>query len=169
VKDLDGKVAVVTGASSGIGRATGRLLARQGMKVVLAARSGTALDEVVVECRAESLDVMGVETDVADFQSVSRLAAAAYNAHGAVHVLHLNAGIGGGGSLFDNITDDWNRVIGVNLLGVIWGIKAFVPRMIEGDQDGCVLATSSAGGAEGISYNSASYAASGRAATAPRR
>jgi NAD(P)-dependent dehydrogenase (short-subunit alcohol dehydrogenase family) len=159
MEDLAGKVAVITGGASGIGRATGRLLARQGMQVVLGDVNGAALGEVVAECRDQSLAVMGIETDVADFDSMSRLAAAAYDAYGAVHLVHLNAGIGGGGSLFDDVTDDWNRVVGVNLLGVIWGIKAFVPRMIEGDQEGCVLATSSGAGTDGTSYNAASYAA----------
>jgi NAD(P)-dependent dehydrogenase (short-subunit alcohol dehydrogenase family) len=159
VKDLDGKVAVVTGGGSGIGRATGALLARQGMKVVLADVDAGRLDATVAECRAESLDVMAVTTDVSDFQSMQALAAAAYDVHGAVHLVHLNAGIGGGGSFFDDVTDDWQRVIGVNLLGVIWGIKAFVPRMLEAGEEGCILATSSGAGAEGTAYNSGSYAA----------
>jgi NAD(P)-dependent dehydrogenase (short-subunit alcohol dehydrogenase family) len=142
MEDFQAKVAVVTGGGSGIGRATGRLLAEQGMKVVLADVNHARLDEAVAADRDASLEVTGIHTDVADFDSMARLAAATYDLYGAVHVLYLNAGIGGGGSLFDSVTADWERVIGVNLKGVIWGIKAFVPRMIEGGDDGYVLACS---------------------------
>jgi NAD(P)-dependent dehydrogenase (short-subunit alcohol dehydrogenase family) len=159
MEDFRGKVAVVTGGGSGIGRATGRLLAEQGMKVVLADVNQARLDEAVAEDRDASLEVTGVHTDVADFDSMARLAAQAYDLYGAVHVLHLNAGIGGGGSLFDDVTADWERVIGVNLKGVIWGVKAFVPRMIAGGEDGHVLATSSGAGTDGTAYQTAGYSA----------
>jgi NAD(P)-dependent dehydrogenase (short-subunit alcohol dehydrogenase family) len=90
---------------------------------------------------------------------MEQLASAAYAEYGAVHVLHLNAGIGGGGSFFDDVTDDWDRVIGINLKGVIWGIKAFVHRMVDSDVDGYVIATSSGAGTEGTTYRTPSYAA----------
>lgn len=159
MKDLAGKVAVVTGGGGGIGAATGKLLGEQGMRVVLADVDAERLHATVAAQRDAGIDVIGVVTDVTDFASVQALAAAAYDAFGAVHVLHLNAGIGGGGSLFDDVTADWERVLGVNLKGVIWGIKAFVSRMIEGGEEGFVVATSSGAGADGTSYNTASYAA----------
>jgi NAD(P)-dependent dehydrogenase (short-subunit alcohol dehydrogenase family) len=159
VKDLSEKVAVVTGGGSGIGAATGRLLGELGMRVVLADVDPERLDARVAEQRAVGIDVIGVVTNVADFESVQALADATYDAYGAVHVLHLNAGIGGGGSLFDDVTADWERVLGVNLKGVIWGIKAFVARMIDGGDEGFIVATSSGAGAEGTSYKTASYAA----------
>jgi NAD(P)-dependent dehydrogenase (short-subunit alcohol dehydrogenase family) len=159
VKDLTGRVAVVTGGGGGIGAATGSLLAEQGMHVVLADVNGERLDAKVAQLRDAGLDVIGVVTDVADFSSMQALAEAAYDAFGAVHVLHLNAGIGGGGSLLDDVTADWERVLGVNLKGVVWGIKAFVPRMIDGGDDGYVIGTSSGAGAEGTSYKTPSYAA----------
>jgi NAD(P)-dependent dehydrogenase (short-subunit alcohol dehydrogenase family) len=129
------------------------------MRVVLADMNAERLDARVTEQRAAGGEVIGVVTDVADFASVQALADAAYDAFGAVHVLHLNAGIGGGGSLFDDVTADWERVLGVNLKGVIWGIKAFVSRMMDGGDEGFVVATSSGAGAEGTSYKTASYAA----------
>lgn len=159
MEDLAGKVAVVTGGGGGIGAATGKLLAEQGMRVVLADVNPERLDATVAEQQAAGLDVIGVVCDVADFASVQELADTAYDAFGAVHVLHLNAGIGGGGSLFDDVTENWERVLGINLKGVIWGIKAFVPRMLAAGEDGLVVATSSGAGADGTSYNTASYAA----------
>jgi NAD(P)-dependent dehydrogenase (short-subunit alcohol dehydrogenase family) len=159
MKDLAGKVAVVTGGGGGIGAATGRLLGEQGMRVVLADVNEERLDATVTARRDAGIDAIGVVTDVTDFASVQALADAAYDAFGAVHVLHLNAGIGGGGSLFDDVTADWERVLGVNLKGVIWGIKAFVSRMIEDGEEGFVVATSSGAGADGTSYKTASYAA----------
>jgi NAD(P)-dependent dehydrogenase (short-subunit alcohol dehydrogenase family) len=159
MKDLTGKVAVVTGGGSGIGAATGRLLGEQGMHVVLADVHRERLDATVTALRDAGTHAIGVATDVSDFASVQALADATYDAFGAAHVLHLNAGIGGGGSLFDDVTADWERVLGVNLKGVIWGIKAFVPRMLEGGDEGFVVATSSGAGADGTSYKTASYAA----------
>ena len=157
--ELEGKVAVVTGAGSGIGRATARLLSAQGMKVVLADLDAGAIDDVVDELRLASRDAMGVVTDVADFGSVQQLARAAYDAYGAVHVLHLNAGIAAGGSFFDDVTSNWERVIDVNVKGVIWGIKAFTQRMIDGGQDGFIIATSSGAGTDGTTYQTPNYAA----------
>jgi NAD(P)-dependent dehydrogenase (short-subunit alcohol dehydrogenase family) len=155
---LDGKVGVVTGAGSGIGLATSRRLAREGVRVVLADIDEGRLDEAVSDARAEGLEVTGVPTDVSSFESVKALADAAYDTYGAVHIAHFNAGIAAGASLFDDDTAQWEQAVGVNLLSVVWGIKAFVPRMIEGGQQGLVLATSSGAGAEGTSYNSNAYA-----------
>jgi NAD(P)-dependent dehydrogenase (short-subunit alcohol dehydrogenase family) len=150
---------VVTGAGSGIGLATSRLLAREGVKVVLADIDQSRLDEAVSAARAEGLEVTGVRTDVSSFDSVRTLADAAYDTYGAVHIAHFNAGIAAGASLFDDDTAQWEQAVGVNLLSVVWGIKAFVPRMQAGGQEGLVLATSSGAGAEGTSYNSNAYAA----------
>jgi NAD(P)-dependent dehydrogenase (short-subunit alcohol dehydrogenase family) len=159
MEKLEGRVAVVTGGGSGIGAATARLLAEQDMKVVLADVDEARLQSVVEALQQAGLAVSGVVTDVSEFASVRKLADTAFDRHGAVHVLHLNAGIAGGGSLFDDETSDWERVIGVNLEGVVWGIKAFVPRMLEGGDEGFVIATSSGAGAEGTSFRTASYAA----------
>jgi len=159
VKDLDDKVAVITGAGSGIGRATARLFAQSGMRVVLADIDKQALDAAVDGIRSGGHQATGVVTDVADFASMQQLAASAYAEYGVVHIVHLNAGIASGASLFDDATEDWDRIVGVNLSGVIWGVKAFIQRMVDSEVDGYVIATSSGAGTEGTTYHTPSYAA----------
>jgi NAD(P)-dependent dehydrogenase (short-subunit alcohol dehydrogenase family) len=159
VEQLSGRTAVVTGGGNGIGLATGRRLAREGMRVVLADRDAEAVAAAEAELRGEGLEVTGVPADVSDPEANRRLADVAFETYGAVHVLHLNAGIGGTQPLLDPETATWERVVKVNLLGVVWGIKAFVPRMVASGEEGLVVATSSGAGAEGTSYRSAPYAA----------
>ena len=159
MESLSGRVALITGAGGGIGLATGRALARLGTKVVLVDVDETRLDAAVKAAADDGLAMSAIPGDVSSFESMQELAEAVYRDHGALHLLHLNAGIASGASLFDDETEPWLKAIGVNLLGVIWGIKAFVPRMIEGGDEGLVLATSSGAGAEGTSYKSPAYAA----------
>jgi len=160
MKDFAGKVAVITGGGSprGIGRATGSLLAERGARVVLADVNKETLDATVAELSARGLEVVGVPTDVADFTSVQNLADETFRRFGQVDIAFFNAGIGGGGALFDDELESWRNVIGVNFLGPLHGIKAFVPRMLEQGTHGHVLATSSGAGASGTSYGGASYA-----------
>ena len=148
IEHLDGKVAVVTGGASGIGRAMGERFARDGMKVVLADVEAPALDATVAALRGDGLDVMGVVTDVSDFASVEALRDAALDAHGAVHLLCNNAGVGAGaeGQMWDHTINDWRWALDVNVWGVIHGIKAFVPAMVAGGEDGHVVNTSSGNG-----------------------
>jgi NAD(P)-dependent dehydrogenase (short-subunit alcohol dehydrogenase family) len=162
MKDLAGKVAVITGGGSprGIGHATGALLAKQGMKVVLADINADALKTTVGELQSTGAEVIGVPTDVSDYASMKNLADEAFKAFGKVHVAFFNAGIGGGGTLLepDDDTATWERVLGINLKGVLWGIKAFVPRMIEQGEHAHVLGTASGAGAIGVMYTGAGYA-----------
>ena len=158
--ELGGKTAVITGAASGIGLATVRVLGREGMRVVMADLDAERLREAADACVAEGLAVHPVPTDVSDFSAVRHLADVSYDTFGAVHVLHLNAGVGGGpANLIDEDTSSWQQVVGVNLLGVVWGIKAFLPRLKEAAQEAVILATSSGAGAEGTAYRSPGYAA----------
>jgi NAD(P)-dependent dehydrogenase (short-subunit alcohol dehydrogenase family) len=148
VKDLAGRVAVVTGGAGGVGGALGERFAREGMKVVRADVFADPLDEAVAALRAQGHDAMGVVTDVSDFDSVAHLADEAFAAYGAVHVLCNNAGVGAGaaGQIWDHTLNDWGWGLAVNLWGVIHGIKAFVPRMLEGGDEGHVMNTSSGNG-----------------------
>ncbi|HVN52385.1 MAG TPA: SDR family NAD(P)-dependent oxidoreductase [Acidimicrobiales bacterium] len=148
IEDLRGKVAVVTGGASGVGRAMGERFLAEGMKVVLGDVEQPVLDATVAELRDQGGDVLGVVTDVADFAAVEGLRDAAYSAHGAVHVLCNNAGVGAGaaGQMWDHTINDWTWALGVNVWGVIHGIKAFVPAMLEGGEQGHVVNTSSGNG-----------------------
>ncbi len=156
--ELTGKVAVITGASTGIGRATAATFARAGMKVVLAARRADRLQAAVEPLRSEGLDVRGVVCDVADLASVEQLAAEAVQAYGRVDVAFLNAGIAGSSPMRDIDLDGWTHAIGTNLYGLLHGIKVFLPLLDRPDDPGSLLATGSAAGVHGVSYNGAAYA-----------
>ena len=136
MKELAGRVAVITGAGSGFGREFARLGAREGMKLVLADIQRDALDGVVAELAGDGADVIGEIVDVADSGQVAQLADRAFQAFGPVHLLMNNAGVGGGGYLWENTDKDWHWVLGVNLMGVVHGIQHFVPRMLEANRHG---------------------------------
>ena len=148
MKDLVGRVAVVTGGAGGIGRAMGERFAGEGMKVVLADVEPDALNTAADEMRTAGMDVTGVVCDVADYRSVEALRDAAFEQHGAVHLLCNNAGIGAGaeGALWEHELNDWRWAFNVNVYGVIHGINAFVPAMIAGGDEGHIVNTSSGNG-----------------------
>jgi len=149
MRDFAGRVAVVTGGASGIGRALGARFAAEGMKVVLADVEKGALDTTVAELRREGAAVMGIVTDVSQQDSVSALADEVYASHGTVHVLCNNAGIGTDETqsrIWDSPANDWIWAFRVNVWGVLHGIKSFVPRMLAGREEGHVINTSSANG-----------------------
>jgi NAD(P)-dependent dehydrogenase (short-subunit alcohol dehydrogenase family) len=160
VRDLKGKVAVITGGGSprGIGRATGKLLAQNGCQVVLADLNELTLKTTVDDLAAEGLDVTGIPVDVADAASMQGLADGVFDRFGQVDIAFFNAGIGSGAKLLGDDLEQWQRVIDVNVYGVLHGIKAFAPRMIEQGTPGHLLATSSGAGVVGVEYQSASYA-----------
>jgi NAD(P)-dependent dehydrogenase (short-subunit alcohol dehydrogenase family) len=148
--ELDGQVAVVTGGASGIGRAMAERFLDEGMKVVLADIEQRVLDATVAELSSDGADgdVIGVVTDVADLDSVEALRDAALAAFGGVHLLCNNAGVGAGaaGQMWDHEVFDWQWALGVNVWGVINGIKAFVPTMLAQGEPGHVVNTSSGNG-----------------------
>ena len=141
--NLTGKVAVVTGAGSGIGRATARLLARHGAKVHLADLNLEAVETVVGEIEASGGTAAAHALDVTDPAAVEALAAAIFDEDGAVDILHNNAGIGHAATIESTTIEDWQRVIAVNLLGVAYGVQAFVPRMLEQGRPASVINTAS--------------------------
>ena len=148
MKDLAGRVAVVTGGASGIGRGMAEAFADDGMKLVLADIEAEVLEKTVDALAAQGAEVIGVQCDVSDEASVASLREQTLNQYGAVHVLCNNAGVAGGasGSLWEAALDDWNWVMGVNLMGVIHGIRSFVPAMIEQGGPAHVVNTSSIAG-----------------------
>jgi NAD(P)-dependent dehydrogenase (short-subunit alcohol dehydrogenase family) len=151
--DFSGKVAVVTGAASGIGGGIARQAAREGMKVVLAdieAEPLAAAEGSVAELGAETL---AVSTDVTSADSVAALAAAVYERFGAVHLLCNNAGVFQAGVVWERTRADWEWVMGVNFWGVLNGIQAFVPRMIEAGEPAHIVNTSSMAGVTTVAYS----------------
>ncbi|MGH3561067.1 MAG: SDR family NAD(P)-dependent oxidoreductase [Mycobacterium sp.] len=144
---LDGKVAVITGGAGGIGVAMGRRLCQEGMKVVLADVLAGPLDDAVSALVADGHDVTGVVTDVTDYDSVRNLADKALTRYGAVHVVCNNAGTGGvsEGYMWEHDLADWHWGIDVNILGVVHGIKAFVPLLLD-QNEGHVVNTCSGNG-----------------------
>ena len=146
IEDLSGKVAVVTGAASGIGRATATAFAEAGMQVVLADIEKENLDATASDLEALGHKVLPVVVDVSDGESVEALAAETVHEFGGVHVVHLNAGVAAGGPIWTLSEKDWAWVLGVNLWGVIHGIRSFVPRMIAGGEPGHVVNTASMAG-----------------------
>ncbi len=148
MKELEGRVAVVTGGASGIGRGMAEAFAAQGMKLVLADIEGGALAQAVAELAAEGTEVIGQECDVSKQDSVESLRDRTLSQFGAVHVLCNNAGVGGSGAaaLWEAPQDEWDWVMGVNVSGVVYGIRSFVPAMIEQGTPGHVVNTSSMAG-----------------------
>jgi NAD(P)-dependent dehydrogenase (short-subunit alcohol dehydrogenase family) len=161
MKSLTGKVAVVTGGAGGIGRAMGERFAQEGMRVMLADVQAEPLDRTVAECRAAGLDVTGHVTDVTSYASVEALRDATLAAYGAVHVVCNNAGIGAGaeGRMWEHELNDWRWAIGVNLMGVVHGINAFVPVMLAQGDEGHVVNTSSGNGGVSPLPSTPQYAA----------
>jgi NAD(P)-dependent dehydrogenase (short-subunit alcohol dehydrogenase family) len=129
-----GRVAVVTGAASGIGLALCRRFAAEGMRVVMADVEAPELRDQAARLAAQGATVLPVVTDVSSAEQVDALRDEAAGAFGAVHVLCNNAGVGGGhGPLWEISRGDWDWVLGVNLGGVINGIRAFLPLLLEQD------------------------------------
>jgi len=144
--DLEGKVAAITGAGSGIGRATAVLLARHGARIHAAdIRAETAAD-VASEIEAGGGSAVAHELDVSDPEAVEAFAAKLFEVEDAIDVLHNNAGIGHGANIEATTIDDWRRVIDVNLLGVAYGMQAFVPRMLRQGRPATIVNTASQAG-----------------------
>lgn len=131
MKQFEGKVAVITGGASGFGKEFARIGAQLGMKLVLADVQEDALDTTVAEFKAQGAQVIGLRTDVSKAEQVQALADAAMTAFGEVNLVFNNAGVGAGGLLWENSEKDWEWVLGVNLYGVIHGVRIFTPLMLE--------------------------------------
>ncbi len=147
MREFSGKTAVITGGASGIGHGVATRLAVEGMNLVIADIEQSALDSAVAGLEADGVSVLGVRTDVADNDSVKALAAAANEHFGDVHVLFNNAGVAGGGPILE--PDDigvWDWVLGVDLMGVVYGVKAFGPAMVAHQEPCAIVNTASMAG-----------------------
>jgi NAD(P)-dependent dehydrogenase (short-subunit alcohol dehydrogenase family) len=160
--DFDGKVAVITGAASGFGRAFAQRAASLGMKLVLADLDDAALAETVGALRAGGTQAIGVRTDVSDAAQIDALAAATLDAFGKVHLLFNNAGVGSGGFVWESSANDWDWVFRVNVMGVAHGVRVFTPIMLKQGEPAHIVNTASVAGllsppAMGV-YNASKHA-----------
>ncbi len=146
MRKLSGKVAVVTGGASGIGRAMALGFAAEGMNVVIADVEDEPADRVRQEIGRLGVKALALHTDVADRAAVERLAEMTFSKMGGAHLICNNAGVGTAGPLDRMSDDDWRWVLSVNLEGVIHGVQAFVPRLRDQGQGGHVVNTSSMAG-----------------------
>jgi NAD(P)-dependent dehydrogenase (short-subunit alcohol dehydrogenase family) len=160
MKHLQDRVAVVTGGASGIGKALAKAFLGQGMKVVLADVEEPALEATAEELRALG-QVSARVTDVRAFEALQSLADHTYSTFGACHLLCNNAGVSVAQlKVWETTPNDWSWVHGVNVHGVMHGVQAFVPRMIEAGEEGLVVNTSSGDGGIGPLATQSVYASS---------
>jgi NAD(P)-dependent dehydrogenase (short-subunit alcohol dehydrogenase family) len=152
MKEFKGKTAVITGGASGIGRAMGELFAQQGMNVVLADIERAALEQTVSILRGEGYNCEGVVTDVSQADEVERLADAAMDRFGGIHIACNNAGVITGGLLWEESLADYQWLMDVNLWGVVHGIRSFVPRMLHQDGDCHIVNTASMAALTAVPY-----------------
>jgi len=143
--DLEGKVAVVTGGASGIGKGIAEALKNEGVELVIA-----DIEDGALQRTAKELGATGIQTDVSSAESVGALATEVVERFGTAHVLVNNAGIGPMGRIADLTLDDWKWMVGVNLWGVIHGIHAFLPILKANEEGGHIVNTSSMAGLVGM-------------------
>jgi NAD(P)-dependent dehydrogenase (short-subunit alcohol dehydrogenase family) len=143
---LESKVAVITGAASGIGLGMAREFGHEGMRVVLSDVSEQRLNSAVTDLQSEGIDCIGQVADVRSVEAVEALARAAVDTYGQVHVVCNNAGVGVFGRQWELSKQDWALAIDVCLWGVINGVRVFVPRMIASEVQCHVVNTASMGG-----------------------
>jgi NAD(P)-dependent dehydrogenase (short-subunit alcohol dehydrogenase family) len=146
MKDFKDKVAVITGAASGIGRAIADRCVQEGMKVVLADVEAEALTKAEASMKAGGATVLAVRTDVSQARDVEALAQETLDAFGAVHLLCNNAGVGMEAAIWESTIAEWEWVMGVNLWGVIHGVRVFVPLMLAQDTECHIVNTASMAG-----------------------
>jgi len=161
IKEFEGKVAVITGGASGIGRGLAHAFAKRGCKLVLADIDEQALEKVSKELSEIGAEVMTEITDVSDPEQVAHLADASYDRFGCVNILCNNAGVGGGGPTRLLTLENWNWTLGVNLFGVIYGIKYFLDRMLTSKEPCHIVNTSSLAGlltGDGEPYHASKFA-----------
>ena len=131
ISDFKGKTAVITGAGSGFGLASARIGASLGMQLVLIDVQQDTLDAANAELQAAGAQTLALRLDVSDAAQMEAMADSVKSRWGAPHLVFNNAGVGSGGLIWENTTQDWDWVLGVNLMGVVHGVRLFTPMMLE--------------------------------------
>ena len=131
ITNFKGKTAVLTGAGSGFGLECARIGARLGMNLVLVDVQQDALDAAALECESAGAQVLAVKVDVSSASQMEALGAAVLARFGAPHFVFNNAGVGSGGLIWENSVKDWEWVLGVNVMGVVHGVRVFTPMMLD--------------------------------------
>lgn len=148
------KVAVITGGASGMGRAFANLFGTEGCKIVIADIEEPALNATLDELKSKGIEAIGLITDVSSESDMDALGKLALETYGKVNLLFNNAGVGAGGPLVEQTVKDWEWVLGVNLWGVIHGLRVFLPHLLE-HGDGHIVNTASVAGLTSYSYTGA--------------
>lgn len=165
MKDVEGKVAFITGGASGMGLGMARAFARAGMKVMIGDIQAEPAEKAAAELKGQGLDAACVQVDVSKLESVQAAAQKTLETFGKVHVLSNNAGVAVGGYSETCNMRNWNWVVDVNLWGVVHGLQAFVPKILEQDEGGHVISTASMAGMVGLRgagpYNATKFAVVG--------
>ena len=130
ITDFKGKTAVLTGAGSGFGLECARIAAQRGMNVVLVDVQQDALDDAESEVKALGAQTLAFKLDVASADQMAAMSAAVFERFGAPHLVFNNAGVGSGGLIWENTLKDWEWVLGVNVMGVVHGLRNFTPMML---------------------------------------
>lgn len=146
MKQFKDRVAVVTGGASGLGRAMALRFAREGMKIVLADIEQDTLDATVKAFRDEGHEASGVRCDVSRGEDVEQLALQTLKTYGAAHIVCNNAGVAPGGRVWEHTTKEWEWALGVNVWGVIHGVRVFTPIMLKQGVEGHIVNTASVAG-----------------------
>ena len=146
MQDFSGKVAVITGGAEGIGRAIAERAAKAGMKLVLADIDEPRLEAALADFESRGVEAIGLKTDVSKEAQIEALAALAFERFGNVHLLVNNAGVGHNRPVWETTQADWDWVMGVNLYGVINGLRAFIPTMLAKGEAGHIVNTASMAG-----------------------
>lgn len=168
MRDFKGKLAVITGGASGVGRALAEALVEEGARVVIADIDAASIEAVRAELAGRGGEVDGVQVDVARAESVDALAEHVFRAHGAVHLLFNNAGVGvkeAQRRVWTLPEKDWQWAYAVNVMGVVHGIRAFVPSMLARGEEGHIINTSSGNGGISSLPTTPIYASSKAAVT----
>ena len=161
MKDLNGKVAVITGGASGLGKAFAEKFGSAGMKLALADVEVPVLEETVANLRSTGIDAIGIPCDVSDAESVKNFSDSVFSEFGAAHLLCLNAGVATTGPIVESSLEEWKWVLGVNLYGIIHGLNAFLPQLVQQNEGHVVMTASIAGHtsfANMASYNASKHA-----------